>query len=54
MKLPAQDIASVKATKRMLMKQAVITMEDGQEFSFDYGFLSVKKLVATIQSIIKD
>ena len=53
-KLPGQDIASVKATKRMLMKQAVITMEDGQEFSFDYGFLSVKKLVATIQSVIKD
>jgi len=31
-----------------MMKRAVITMNDGNTFVFDYGMLSTKKLVAAI------
>jgi hypothetical protein len=30
------------------MKRAVITMNDGSVFTFDYGMLSPKKLVAAL------
>jgi hypothetical protein len=50
--LPVEDIASVDAAKKGMMKRVVITMKNGEEFVFDYGMLSVKKLVATIQSTI--
>lgn len=49
--LPAVEITSVKATKKRLMKQAVVTMSSGEEFVFDYGMLSVKSLVSKIESI---
>jgi hypothetical protein len=51
--LPVTEIAGVKANKKGLMKQAVVTMQGGEEFVFDYGMLSVKKLVATIESALK-
>ena len=50
--LPVAEIAGVKATKKGLLKQTVITMADGQEFVFDYGMLSVKKIVAAIESVL--
>lgn len=50
--LPAAEIARVEATKKGLMKRAVVTMNGGQQFVFDYGMLSVKKLVETIQTVI--
>lgn len=46
--LPRPDIASASQVKKGLMKRAVITMNDGTEFTFDYGMLSPKKLVAAI------
>jgi len=46
--LPAAEILSAKAAKKGLMKRAVVTMTNGEEFVFDYGMLSVKNLVATI------
>ena len=49
--LPASEIAGAKATKSRLMKRAVVTMNNGEEFVFDYGLLSVKNLVAAIESI---
>jgi len=49
--LPAADIASAHATKKGLMKQAVVTMSNGESFVFDYGMLSVKKLVAAIEAL---
>lgn len=51
--LPAAEISEVKATKKGLMKQAVVTMTNGEEFVFDYGMLSVKNLVAAIEAITK-
>lgn len=50
--LPVNEITGVKATKRGLLKQAVVTMQGGEEFVFDYGMLSVKKIVEAIESVI--
>jgi hypothetical protein len=50
--LPIEDIASVAAAKKGMMKRAVITMKNGEDFVFDYGMLSVKNLVALIESTI--
>ena len=52
--LPVGEISAVKANKKGLMKQAVVTMQGGEEFVFDYGMLSVKKLVATLESVMAD
>ncbi len=49
--LPVEEIAGVGAGKRGMMKQAIVAMKDGQQFVFDYGLLSVKKLVAAIESV---
>ncbi len=49
--LPAAEISDVKAAKKGLMKRAVVTMVNGEEFVFDYGMLSVKKLVAAIDEV---
>ena len=46
--LPRTEITSAVQAKKGMMKRAVITMEDGSEFVFDYGMLSTKKLVAAI------
>ena len=50
--LPVAEIARVEASKKGMMKRAVVTMQGGETFVFDYGMLSVKKLVATIESAI--
>ncbi len=49
--LPAAEITGARATKKKMMKQAVVTMANGEEFVFDYGMLSVKNLVAAIDAI---
>ncbi|MGK0276407.1 MAG: hypothetical protein ACI9N0_002799 [Ilumatobacter sp.] len=50
--LPVTEIATVRATKKGVMKQAVVTMQDGEEFVFDHGMLNVKKIVEAIESVI--
>ena len=50
--LPVAEIARVEPSKKGMMKRAVVTMQGGETFVFDYGMLSVKKLVATIESAI--
>jgi hypothetical protein len=52
--LPTTEITRVEAAKSGMMKRAVVTMEGDQQFVFDYGMLSVKKLVAAIESVIPD
>ncbi len=49
--LPAAEISGVEATKSGMMKRVVVTMKNDEQFVFDYGMLSVKKLVAAIGSI---
>ena len=46
--LPRSEIAGAEMRKKGLMKQAVVTMNDGSSFVFDYGMLNPKKLVAQI------
>lgn len=46
--LPRQEVGRAELRKKRLMKQAVITMEDGSEFIFDYGMLNPKNLVAAV------
>ena len=46
--LPRGEISSAAQAKKGMMKRAVITMNDGAVFTFDYGMLSTKKLVAAI------
>jgi hypothetical protein len=50
--LPASEISGVQAGRKGLFKRAVITMKNGQGFVFDYGLLSVGKLVDRISSLI--
>jgi hypothetical protein len=51
--LPVAEIAAAAAAKKGMMKRVVVTMKNGEEFVFDYGMLSVKNLLATIQSTIE-
>jgi len=46
--LPRADVDHAEMNKKGLMKQAVVHMKDGSTFVFDYGMLSPKKLIATI------
>ena len=50
--LPVAEIAGVEATKKGLLKQAVVTMQGGEKFIFDYGMLNPKKIVAAIESVL--
>ena len=50
--IPVGDIVGVEGVRKFLMKRAVVTLREGSTFVFDYGLLSVKKLVAAIQSVI--
>ncbi len=52
MALPVGEIATVAAARKGLFKRVVITMKDGQVFVFDYGLLSVGKLVERISALI--
>ena len=46
--IPRTSIQRAEAGRKGLMKRAIITLTDGQRYTFDYGLLSVKKLVASI------
>jgi len=46
--LPRTDIAGAELRKKGFMKQAIVTMNDGSAFVFDYGMLNPKNLIAQI------
>jgi len=46
--LPKALIAKAEAAKKGMTKRVVITLNDGRSFIFDYGLLSVKKIVEAI------
>jgi len=48
--VPRADIELAEAAKRGLFKQVVIRTKGGQSYVFEYGLLSVKKIVDLIQS----
>ncbi len=48
LRIPRADVRSVAKKQGGMTKQVVVTLADGQEFTFDNGFLSVDKLLATL------
>lgn len=46
--LPRAAITKAEAAKKGMMKHVVVTTTDGRQFTFEYGMLSVKKIVAAI------
>jgi len=46
--LPKALIAKAEAAKKGMTKRVVISLKDGRKFIFDYGLLSVKKIVEAI------
>jgi hypothetical protein len=46
--LPCAEIAGAEAARRRLMNRVVVTMKDGRSFVFEYGLLSVKRIVEAI------
>jgi hypothetical protein len=46
--LPTESIARADAAKKGLMKRVIVTLTNGEEFVFDYGMLSTKKIVEAI------
>jgi hypothetical protein len=48
--LPKSEIAKTTTKKKLLAKRVIVTMNDGKEFVFNYGMLSVDKLAKAIES----
>ena len=50
MMIDKSDIQSVSAKKSFLKKTVIVELEDGQSVIFDYGMMSVNKLLKDIQA----
>jgi len=48
--LPRASIAGAEATRKRLMKRVVVTTTDGRSLTFEYGFLSVSRVVDAINT----
>ncbi len=46
--LPKADIETTTVKNKLLAKRVIVTMKNGQAFTFNYGMLSVTKLAAAI------
>ncbi len=46
--LPKSEIESTVVKNKLLAKRVIVTMKNGQAFTFNYGMLSVAKLAAAI------
>lgn len=46
--LPKSDIKSTEVKSKFLAKRVIVTMNNDQQFVFNYGMLSVAKLAAAI------
>lgn len=49
--IPTGSITEARAAKKGLMKRVVIQLTDGSEHTFEYGMLSVKKLVDAVNEV---
>lgn len=49
--IPTSSISSARGDKKGLMKRVVVELTDGSEYTFEYGMLSVKKLVAAVNDV---
>ncbi len=48
--LPKSEIAETTTKKKMLAKRVIVTMKNGESFTFNYGVLSVDNLAEAIAS----
>jgi hypothetical protein len=48
--LPREAIAGAEAAKKRLMKRVIITTTDGRTLTFEYGLLSVNRIVEAINA----
>jgi len=46
--VPRAEIRNAEAAKRGLLKQVVVNTNDGRRYVFEYGLLSVRKIVDLI------
>jgi hypothetical protein len=49
--IPTGSIAEARAAKKGLMKRVVIQLTDGSQHTFEYGMLSVNKLVDAVNDV---
>jgi hypothetical protein len=49
--IPCTSIARADEAKKGMMKRVVITLTDGTDYTFEYGLLGVKKLVAAVNQV---
>jgi hypothetical protein len=49
--LPRETIARAEPAKKRLMKRVVITTTDGRSLTFEYGLLSVGRIVDAINAL---
>lgn len=47
--IPKSSITAVEAQRSLLRKRVLVTLDDGSRHTFDYGALSVDKVVAAIE-----
>ena len=47
--IPRKDIKEVKSTSSFLSKKVILVLKDGSEHTFDYGMLSVKKVLEVLK-----
>ena len=50
LEIDKKDIQSVAVEKKLLSKQAIVTLTDGSKHIFDYGALNVDKCAAAIEA----
>jgi hypothetical protein len=48
--LPREQISRAEAARKRLMKRVVITTTDGRSLTFEYGLLSVARIVDAINA----
>ncbi|MGB8861230.1 MAG: hypothetical protein WCC60_18375 [Ilumatobacteraceae bacterium] len=48
--IPKQAIAQLQVEKKLLSKKCILTLSDGSRHAFDYGALSIDKLVEAVSA----
>ena len=49
--IPADSIAHAAEAKKGMIKRVVITLTDGEQYTFEYGLLGVERLVAAVNEV---
>jgi len=49
--IPSASISHAVEAKKGMMKRVVVILNDGTDYTFEYGLLGVKKLVAAVNDV---